>query len=236
MPDPFGTRRQGRLIITIDGPSGTGKSTTARALAKRLGLLYLDTGAMYRALAWKALERGICLEDGPALTALAEKSRVRLRSAGARTRVTIDGRDVTSRIRSPQVTRAASVAAAVPGVRRALVRQQRQVAARRGVVAEGRDTGTVVFPRADLKVYLTADSRERARRRYLELKKLGHPEPYARVFREISARDRRDRARRDSPLRAAKGALRIDNTRLLSPQVIDRILVSLHHSTRKKVR
>ncbi|MBI3323423.1 MAG: (d)CMP kinase [Candidatus Omnitrophica bacterium] len=210
-----------KLVITIDGPSGSGKSTAARELARRLGFLYLDTGAMYRAVAFQALRRRVPLADARALTRLTERSRITFRrAAGGRNRVFLDGEEVTRRIRRPEVSTAASRVALVPGVRRALVREQQRLGRRGGLVAEGRDAGTVVFPRAPLKFFITASAAERARRRHAEERQMGHRVSRTQVLREIRARDRRDRGRKVAPLRPAPGAIRIDNTRLQARQVL----------------
>ncbi len=214
-----------RLVITIDGPSGSGKSTAARLLAKRLGYLYLDTGAMYRAAALNAIRSGVSLTDPKALTALARRTGVDLRrDRKGGIKVLLDGSDVTRAIRRPEISEAASQIATVAGLRRVLVAKQRGFGKGGGVVAEGRDTGTVVFPKADLKVYLTASLRERARRRLEQLKRQGHPVSFARILAQERARDRRDRGRAASPLAPAQGAIRIDNTRLQYSQVLDRIM------------
>lgn len=222
------------LIITIDGPSGSGKSTLARDLARRLGYLYLDTGAMYRALALAALRRGIALTDGRKLAALAQRSRIAFRmDPGHRLRVLLDRADVTEAIRVPAVSEAASRVATLPGVRKALVAQQKAIGSRGRVVAEGRDTGTVVFPKATLKVFLTATPAERARRRLKDLRAQNHTATLAEVLRDLKSRDRRDRQRADSPLRSPPGALRIDNSKLKSTQVVDRIFDYVQRSKRR---
>ncbi len=184
-------------VIAIDGPAGSGKSTLSRALCERLGLERLDTGAMYRAVAWAALDRGIDPCDEAAVGALAESLRL-----GVGDRVTVDGLDVTGAIRGPEVNRTVSLVAANPRVRRAMVERQRRWVAerRRGVVVEGRDIGSVVLPGADVKVYLTAASDERARRR---------PEEDA---ADLSRRDHIDRTRSVSPLGVADGAHVVDTT------------------------
>ena len=213
-----------KLIITIDGPSGTGKSTAARWLAHRLGYLYLDTGSMYRAVALQALRRKLDLNDRSTLARLAGKSRITFRKGTAgKVRIFLNGKEVTQAIRRPEVSSAASRVAVIPGVRKALVRQQRFLGRSGGLVAEGRDTGTVVFPHADLKVFLTADAAARARRRYNELKEAGHAVTLAGVLKEVRERDRRDRNRAVAPLKPAPGAVRIDNTRLQSSEVLARL-------------
>ncbi len=210
-------------VITIDGPSGSGKSTAARGLARRLGFLYLDTGAMYRAIGLQALRAKVSLSDRRALSRLAGRSRVTFRStAGGRLRhrVFLDGEEVTRQIRRPEVSTAASRVAVIPGVRRALVREQRRLGRRGGLVAEGRDAGTVVFRKAPLKFFITASAAERARRRHAEERRMGHRVSRTQVLREIRVRDRRDRRRKVAPLRPAPGAIRIDNTRLQPHEVL----------------
>ena len=210
-----------RPIVTIDGPSGSGKSTAARHLARQLGFLYLDTGAMYRAIGLKALRRRVPLTNAGALTRLAEHSRIIFRrAAGSRNRVFLDGEEVTRKIRRPEVSTAASRVAVVPGVRRALVREQQRLGRGGALVAEGRDAGTVVFPQAPFKFFITASALERARRRHAEERGMGHRVSLARVLREIHARDRRDRGRKVAPLRPAPGAIRVDNTRLQPGEVL----------------
>lgn len=203
-----------RLVVTIDGPSGSGKSTAAAALAKALGFLYLDTGAMYRAVALKSIQQGIASADRRRLGVLARATRVDLKvDPGGMLRVALDGRDVTRAIRTAEVTARASEIAVIPEVRRAMVAQQRRIGRAGRVVAEGRDTGTVVFPDAAWKVYLTASVATRARRRWKDLRAAGQRLSYAEVLRQVRERDRRDRRRSASPLKMAAGAVVIDTTR-----------------------
>ena len=211
------------MVIAIDGPVGAGKSTAARALARRLGYLYVDTGAMYRAVAWRALREGIPLRDGPRLAALARRLRIRLVPRGRSLRVLAGSEDVTRAIRRPETAEASSRVSVHPGVRRALVATQRAMGARGGVVMEGRDIGTVVFPRADLKIYLDASPDERARRRWDELRAQRPGASLRAVLGDVTRRDRRDRRRRAAPLRPAPGALRLDTTGLSLRAVIDRL-------------
>lgn len=214
-------KRKRGLVITMDGPAGSGKSTAARALARKLGFLYLDTGAMYRAVALKALQKKVSLTDKPALSRLADRARIAFRRGRAgKIKVFLNGSDVTRAIRRPEVSDAASRIAVVPGVRRALVRRQRRIGKDGRVVAEGRDTGTVVFPRASPKFFITASLPERARRRWEELKTSGHRVSRAQVFREARRRDLRDKGRKVAPLRPAPGAIRIDNTGLQSGRTL----------------
>jgi cytidylate kinase len=189
-------------------------------VAERLGYTYIDSGAMYRAAALAAMRRGVSLDDVDALTRVAGDVRIELRERG-RGPVYLDGEDVTSAIRSRAVSEAASVMSTVPGVRRALVRQQRRLGGREDCVMEGRDIGTVVFPDADLKVYLTAGVRERALRRHAET-----PDgpSIGEIEREIAERDRRDETREDSPLRRASDAIVVDTTALTIDEQIDRVI------------
>ncbi|MCS7156488.1 MAG: (d)CMP kinase [Blastocatellia bacterium] len=213
-----------RGIITIDGPAGSGKSTVGRLLAQRLGYLYMDTGAMYRALAWKALQLGIALEDSEALTRLAEASRIMLSGDPEHVRVTIDGHDVTEAIRSPEISRAASVIATIEGVRRAIVAAQREMGREGGVVLEGRDTGTVVFPDADVKFFLDARPEVRAQRRLEQERAQGRAVSFEETLQETLERDRRDQERSASPLRRAEDAIYLDSSDVSVEQVVEHML------------
>jgi cytidylate kinase len=219
------------LIIAIDGPVGSGKSTLARRVAELMGYVYIDTGAMYRSIALKALRRGVSLEAPDPLTALASDTRIDLRAQGAGQQVFLDGEDVTSAIRTPDVAQAASKVAVVPGVRRVLVAEQRRAGERGGVVMEGRDIGTVVFPDADLKIFLTASPEVRADRRWREHQQKGDAIDLARTLEEIRERDRRDREREDSPLARAKDAVVVDSTAMESEEVA-RLVVMLARENR----
>lgn len=203
-------------VIAIDGPAGSGKSTVARRVAARLGLEYLDTGAMYRAVAFEAIRRGVDPDDTPAVAALARQMELIVTD-----RVLVNGTDATVEIRGPEVTRAVSVVAANPDVRRELVLRQREWAgARGGGVVEGRDIGTVVFPEAALKVYLTASEDARAERRSKEML----DRQYDEVAADLARRDRIDSTRTASPLSAATDAVRMDTTELSADQVVERVL------------
>jgi CMP/dCMP kinase len=210
---------QRRLIIAIDGPSGVGKGTVARAVAVALGYRHVDTGAMYRAVAWRAVQDGIPLDDEPQMAGLARRVSI---DASDRV-VLVDGVDISTAIRTPDMDRAASRVAKNAGVRAALVARQRQAAEGGGVVMEGRDIGTVVFPDADVKVYLDASAEERARRRAHDGAHTGSKD-MATVASEMAARDLTDRSRQVSPLVAARDACVIDTTGLTIDQVVARVL------------
>jgi cytidylate kinase len=212
------------LIIAIDGPAGAGKSTAARCAAQRLGYRYLDTGAMYRTVALKALREGMDLADQEALGRAAEDAKIDLRTEADTTRVWLDGVEVTSEIRNPAVTEAASRVSVVPRVRQAMVRQQRRWGEQGGVVMEGRDIGTVVFPEADVKIFLDASPAERARRRAAELALQGIPLSTERVRQELAARDARDAARPASPLVRAPDAVLVETDGLSPDAVVELIL------------
>src|SRR5712671_5066824 len=201
-----------KLIIAIDGPVGSGKSTVARRVAELLGYTHLDSGAMYRGVAWKALRDGVPLDSPAQLAALAETVHIDLVPRDGKLRVILDGEDITELIRTPEVSHAASVVAAVPGVRHPMVAEQRRAGAQGGVVMEGRDIGSVVFPRADLKIYLDASPEARAQRRWQELSENGEASDPLIVLAEVLDRDRRDRERKVSPLVRAADAVIVDNT------------------------
>lgn len=211
-----------RLVIAVDGPSGAGKSTAGRALAARLGYVFLDTGAMYRALALKALRSEVASDDEARLVSLLEGTRIELEPGGRR--VLMDGGDVTSEIRTREVTTAASKISVHPLVRRNLVTRQRAMGAEGGVVMDGRDIGTHVFPDADVKFYLDADPRHRAERRYEELRAAGAEASVDAIEREIRARDLADTTRADSPLTRADDAVHVDTTTHSRDEVVEIML------------
>ena len=202
------------MIVAIDGPAGAGKSTVARALAARLGVGYLDTGAMYRAVTWLAMRRGVDLADGDALGAMALRHPVTLRARDDGNDVEIDGVDVTRDIRAPQVTGNVSQVAAHSAVRRACVAAQRALLGDGDWVCDGRDIGTVVWPQAEAKIFLVATPAERARRRLAEMRERGQEATHDEVLADIERRDRLDSTRADSPLVAAAGAITVDTTGL----------------------
>jgi CMP/dCMP kinase len=217
-----------RLIIAIDGPVGSGKSTLARRVAEMMGYIYIDTGAMYRAVALKALRRGMAIDPehaGP-LEALAGETRIDLRALDGRQQVFLDGEDVTSAIRAPEVAQAASKIAVIAGVRRVLVAEQRRAGQQGGVVMEGRDIGSVVFPDAHLKIFLTASPEIRAERRWLEHQQKGEAIDLRRTLEEIRERDQRDQERASSPLVRASDAVLVDSTAMGAEEVA-RLVVML---------
>jgi cytidylate kinase len=208
------------LVIAIDGPSGAGKGTVARAVAAALGYRHVDSGAMYRAVGWKALREGVPLDDEPAVAAVADASNIEVTA----TKVTIDGIDVTREIRTPEIDRAATAVARLPRVRAILVERQRAMRHDGGVVMEGRDIGTVVFPNADVKVYLDAAPEERARRRAADPAHSGGPAAVAEVKTLLTERDRLDSTRAASPLYAASDAIVIDTTGKAVEEVVSDVL------------
>lgn len=210
-------------VVTIDGPAGAGKTSVARALAERLGCVLLDSGALYRAVALVALERDVDLEDDVALGRIAGELSIRFEPAEGFQRCWLDGRDVTGEIRTPHISEAASRVSAQPAVRAALLGLQRRVAEGRGVVAEGRDMGTVVFPDARVKFFLVASPEERARRRTHQLRQSGLTPTQTQVRDEQEARDRRDSEREVAPLRPAVDAVVVDTTALSEDDVIDEL-------------
>jgi cytidylate kinase len=209
-----------RLIIAIDGPSGAGKGTVARSVSQALGYRHVDTGAMYRAVGWKANLEQIPFDEERAVADLAERAQIVVEGDV----VSIDGHDVTRAIRTPEIDRAAAAVARLPRVRQVLVRRQREVARQGGVVIEGRDIGTVVFPDADVKIYLDASAEERARRRAADPAHTGGEAGQESVAEAIEARDRSDTTRTASPLTPAPDAVHIDTTALSIQDVVDRVM------------
>ncbi len=215
-------------IIAIDGPAGSGKSTVGKRLADCLGYLYVDTGVMYRAITWVALQRGIPIEDEQSISELAETAEIQFQASsiqdGRWFDILVDGQDVTWEIRRPEVDARVSEVSAYPRVRRALTALQRIIGLSGKVVMVGRDIGTIVLPEADLKLYLVATAEERARRRYEELRERGVPADLPAILQAIQARDRFDSTRELAPLRPAEDAVLIDSNGLNADQVLQRVL------------
>jgi CMP/dCMP kinase len=219
LPGPEGRR----LVVAIDGPAGAGKSTTARLLAKRLGYELLDTGAIYRVMALLARRAGVAWDDGPGVAAFADELALRFRIEEDVNHVLVGDADVTKDIRTPEISDGASRVSALPEVRAALLELQRRLGARGGVVVEGRDIGTVVFPDAGAKFFLTASADERARRRVAELQAAGRPADFATTRAEMQARDERDSTRSVAPLKQADDAVAVDSSGLTPDEVVTRI-------------
>lgn len=220
------------MIIAIDGPSGAGKSTLAKRLAKQLGFIYLDTGAMYRALALKVLREGIDLSDDALLAEVVSSTDIDLRENAGRLEVLLDGRDVAGEIRTPEVSQMASRISASKSVRARMLELQQAVGQRGSLVAEGRDIGTVIFPEAEVKVFLDASARERARRRYQELKAAGREVDFDATLKEMEERDRRDSERALAPLRRADDAMVIDSSDLDADAVAAMVLARIGSAER----
>jgi len=214
------------LIIAIDGPSGAGKSTLGRMLARALDLLYIDTGSMYRAVALAVIEARMNAEDDVAVGALARRIDIDLEGDPDSLKVTLAGRDVTDEIRSEEVTEMSSIISTIPEVRRAMVARQRELG-QRGAVLNGRDIGTVVFPDADVKFFLTAQPRERAERRFQEDRVNDPSADFSETFADMTERDRRDSTRADSPLKSADDAILVDSTGLSIEEVFEKMMAAV---------
>lgn len=212
------------MVIAIDGPAGSGKSTVAKMLAKRLGFRYLDTGAMYRALTWKAMQASANMEDESALCRLLDETSIEFQGKDEGLQIFVDGCNVTKEIRLPSVTNNIHYISNKPGVRQRMVKLQQKFAAEGNTVAEGRDMGTVVFPQAEKKFFLDADIEERARRRYVEYKPGDTEVFYTDVVKDIETRDRRDTTRDNSPLVKGSDAIYINTTRLTIEEVFSRMI------------
>lgn len=217
------------MIIAIDGPAGSGKSTLGRMLARALNLLYIDTGSMYRAVALATIDSALDPANTEAVTDLAQRIDINLEGDPDSLRVWLEGRDVTERIREDDITAMASIVSSISGVRRAMVARQRQMG-RRGAVMNGRDIGTVVFPNADIKFFLDAAPEERAERRFKEDSAVNPGVTLEQTLAEINERDRRDSTRADSPLKIADDAIVIDSTGLSIEGVLDRMLEHVHRN------
>lgn len=217
------------MIIAIDGPSGSGKSTLGRMLARALKLLYIDTGSMYRAVALATIESEIDPSDKEAVTALANRIEIDLKGDPESLSVLLNGRDITNQIRTERVTEMSSIVSTIPGVRRAMVERQRTIS-KRGAVLNGRDIGTVVFPGADIKFFLTAAPEERAERRYKEDHTAGASMSFAETLADMVERDRRDSTRADSPLKVADDAIVIDSTGKNIDEVFEEMMSHVHRN------
>jgi cytidylate kinase len=221
-----------KLVIAIDGPAGSGKSTVSKLVAKRLGLLYLDTGAMYRALTLKVMRAGVKPEDKAAAVRIAASADIHfITSADSDPQVLLDGEDVSREIRTPEVTQHVKHVACIPGVRKRMVQLQRAIAEKQGAVVEGRDIGTVVLRNTPFKYYIDATAEERAQRRFKELTGMGMNVNLEEIKADVIARDASDIHRKVGPLRKAKDAIRIDTTSLSIEQVVDKLVTLIQEAS-----
>lgn len=220
------------MIIAIDGPAGAGKSTVARLVAKRLGYLYINTGAMYRAITMKALQNGIDLDNENALAKLAKDSRIDFKDGGSC--VILDGKDVSREIKTPEIDKQISTVVKHPHLREIMVKQQRDIGKQGNAVSEGRDLTTVVFPDAEVKIFLDASIKERTKRRYEELKQKGYDLDIAQVQNDTARRDESDKTREHGPLKLAQDAILLDTTDMTIEQVVESILVIVEKKKHEK--
>ncbi|MCK4802746.1 (d)CMP kinase [bacterium] len=213
-----------RAVITIDGPAGAGKTSIAKIVSRKLGYNYIDTGAMYRAISWKAFREKIDLKAKEKLIKMVRNTKIELKNRAGMVRVYLNGKDITNKIRNKRLAEGASILATVPEVREQLMKIQRRMGSSGGIVVEGRDIGTVVFPRANYKFYLDASIKERALRKYRELKVKGEEGQLAELEKAIRSRDKRDRTREVAPLKIARDAVVIDSTDMSKKEVVEFIL------------
>jgi CMP/dCMP kinase len=229
------TKKRNGLVIAIDGPSGAGKSTVAKLLARRLGYIYIDTGAMYRSIGWKAKQEGVDPADEAALAGLCLRTEVAIRQDDSNPRFYVDGTDVTSAIRTADMGMMASAVSRSPAVRARLLVLQRGLGSQGGVVMDGRDIGTVVFPDADVKFYLDASPEERGKRRYLELAAKGEKVDLVQITTEIRERDLQDSSRAIAPLRKADDAVLIDSSSLSIDQVLEHMAAEIGKANKARL-
>lgn len=225
--------RERGIVIAVDGPSGAGKSTISRALSQQLGYLEIDTGAMYRAMAWLARETGLDFDDIEAVDQFSQQADVSLQLVEGKTVVTVNGIDVTGQIRTPEISMLTSLISALAPVRQAMTTLQRRIGAQGGVVLDGRDIGTVVFPDAELKFFLSASAEERGRRRYIELQQKGIATSLEETIADVIARDRQDSERALAPLRQADDAIAIDSTGMTIDAVVAQMMAEVQRITMK---
>ncbi|MGD0590380.1 MAG: (d)CMP kinase [Bacteroidota bacterium] len=227
-------KEQKKITIAIDGPAASGKSTTAKLVAQKLGYLHIDTGAMYRALTLKALEKKFDVSDQEKIVSLAQTSTIRLEGGNPTTKVFLDGIDITDKIRTPQVNRSVSTVSSYQGVREVMVREQQKIAVDGGVVLEGRDIGTVVLPSAELKIFMVAGVHERVKRRKKDLALCGIETEEKELIKEIETRDRKDSTRDISPLRKAADAIELDTSNLTIEEQVDFIVARAKKTIHQK--
>ena len=227
-------KEQKKITIAIDGPAASGKSTTAKLVAQKLGYLHIDTGAMYRALTLKALEKKLDLSDKEKIASLAQTSTIRLEGGNPTTKVFLDGIDITDKIRTPQVNQSVSAVSSYQGVREVMVQEQQRIAVHGGVVLEGRDIGTVVFPLAELKIFMVAGVHERVKRRKKDLALCGIEAEEKELIKEIETRDRKDSTRDISPLRKAADAIELDTSNLTIEEQVDFIVAHAKKTIHQK--
>ena len=212
------------FVIAIDGPAGAGKSTIARMLAGKMGYVYIDSGAMYRSITWQAMRSGFALQDDKKLVSLAKKTKLDFKRCRRQMKLIMNGKQVTKAIRTPEVTANICYIADNPQIRRIMVKLQQKIGQHGGIVMEGRDIGTKVFPNADFKFYLDASAQERARRRFREFKARGVKASLSDILKDIKIRDHKDKTRTVSPMKKAKGSIVIDSSKMTPEQVVGKMM------------